>query len=345
MVSSASQRIDLTPPNENDARSKPMSTPSDPIGLLGKLNAGVLLAITPEYAQIKAARRPGAGRAEARPARLSIRPEYRTLEGIRVRYAEGGKADGPVVLLLSPLPQSILCYDPIWDTLGAHCRLVALDLPGFGRSAGGLEVMSFAAQGRFLEGFVRALDLNDIHIVGPDVGMPAALDYVIHREHRATSLIVGDGPAILPTANGSIIDKMVGSAFWRMMFRITGARAFVEGGNRLGCVNYVPSTEEVADYVASYDGRIGPATHWFKTYPENLATLDPHLTDLDLPVQLFWGDLDMFLLVDNGRRLQQRLKRSQLRVFEHCGHFSYQDKAEEFAEMVLSWVQGGYCAV
>jgi pimeloyl-ACP methyl ester carboxylesterase len=143
----------------------------------------------------------------------------------------------------------------------------------------------------------------------------------------------------------AITPEMVSSAFWRMMFRITGARAFVEEGNRLGCVNHVPSTEEVADYVASYDGRIGPATHWFKTYPENLATLDPYLADLDLPVQLLWGDLDMFLLVDNGRRLRRRLKRSQLRVFEQCGHFSCQDKAEECADMVLSWVQGGYRAV
>jgi hypothetical protein len=65
-----------------------------------------------------------------------------------------------------------------------------------------------------------------------------------------------------------------------------------------------------------------------------------HLAALDLPVQIFWGGLDMFLLVDNGRGLQQRLKRSRLRVFERCGHYSYQDKADEFAEMALSWARG-----
>ncbi len=205
--------------------------------------------------------------------------------------------------------------------------------------------MSFEAQSRFLDKFVRALGLKQIHIVGPDVGMAAALHYAIHQKHDVASLIIGDGPGIVPSANGSIINKAVDSGFWRMMFRVTGAQAFVEGGYRLACVNYVPSTAEVADYVASDDGRVGPVTHWFKTYPENLATVDPHLAALDLPVQIFWGDLDVFLLVDNARRLQQRLKRSQLRVFERCGHFSYQDKADEFAEMVLNWVQGGYRAV
>ena len=44
-----------------------------------------------------------------------MKPEYHTIAGIKVRVAEGGKQDGPVVLLLSPLPQSILCYDLIWS--------------------------------------------------------------------------------------------------------------------------------------------------------------------------------------------------------------------------------------
>jgi pimeloyl-ACP methyl ester carboxylesterase len=319
-----------------------MNSTRDPIGVLGKLNASVLLAVTPEYGKIKAARREGAGRIATSSRPIVMQTEYRTIAGVKVRYAEGGKQDGPLVLLLSPLPQSILCYYPIWTELGVHCRLVALDLPGFGRSEGGLEFMSFDAQSRFLDQFLRTLNLKQMHIVGPDVGMAVALHYAIHRDHEAASLIIGDGPGILPTANGSIINKAVNSGFWRMMFRITGARAFVDGAVRLALVNYSPSAEELADYVASYDGRIGPITHWFATYPENLATVDPHLAELDLPVKVFWGDLDQFLVVDNAYRLNQRLKRSELQVFKNCGHFSYQDKADEFAEMILKWVGGRF---
>lgn len=319
-----------------------MNSANDPIGVVSKINAGVLLAVTPEYAQFKKSRRAGAGRAEARTVQFAMLPEYREIEGVKVRTAQGGKQDGPVLLLLSPLPQSILCYNLIWTQLAQHCRLVALDLPGFGRSEGGQEFMSFDAQGRFLDLFIRTMGLKQVHIVGPDVGMPAALHYAIHQRHDVASLIIGDGPGILPTNNGSIINKMVDSASWRMVFRMTGAQAFVEGAYRLACVNYRPCYEEIADYVASYDGRIGPITRWFANYPQSLATVDPYLAALDLPVQIFWGDCDVFLRVENARRLHQRLKRSQLRVFDNCGHFSYQDKADEFADMVLAWVTGGY---
>jgi pimeloyl-ACP methyl ester carboxylesterase len=234
-----------------------------------------------------------------------MKPQYRRVNGVKVRLAEGGKADGPLLLLLCPLPQSILAFDSIWQLLSDRFRLVALDLPGFGRSEGGLEFMTFEAQGKFLRAFIDDLGLDQVHIVGPDIGMAAALHYVIHGRHRAASLLIGDGPGIAPSHNGSVIDKMVHSGFWRMVFQIAGAGAFVEAANRLCYVNYVPKPEEVADYVASYDGRIGPVTQWFAKYPDSLATLDPHLAEIDLPVKIFWGQLDQLLFVDNGEHLHR----------------------------------------
>jgi len=317
---------------------------TDPIGLYGKLNCAALLAITPEVAKVRAAQQ-RAPRPAPRTGPFALEPEYRTIAGVKVRLATGGRSDGPTVLLLCPLPQSLLAFDPIWETLGARFRLVALDLPGFGRSEGGREFMTFKAQGDFLDAFVRDLGLEDVHIVGPDIGMGAALHYVVHHEHRATSLLLGDGPGIAPSANGSVIDKMVNSAFWRQVFRIAGAGAFVEASNRLCYVNYVPRPEEIADYVASYAGRIGTITEWFTKYPESLETVDPYLADIDVPVQLFWGDLDQLLYVDNAHRLHERLRRSRLHVFENCGHFSYQDRHEAFAQLVVDWVDDGHKGV
>lgn len=318
---------------------------ASPIGFLDKRNADVLLAVTPEYRQIRKAQQASGMPLQARPGPFAMKPEFCTVAGKKLRFARGGVPDGPVILLLCPLPQSIIAFDQIWPALTERYRVVALDLPGFGRSEGGNEVMTFAAQSHILDEFIQEQDLEDLHIVGPDIGMPVALHYAIHRKHRATSLIIGDGPAIVPSANGSIINKAVNSAFWRMVFRIAGAGAFVEGGNRLACVNYRFSDEEVADYVASYKGRIGPVTEWFRSYPQSLATIDPHLAELEIPVKIFWGDLDMFLFPETGEQLKKRLKRSDLTVFKNCGHYSYEDARDEFAHMVLEWVESGHTAL
>ena len=321
-----------------------MSQIKDPINWLDRLNAAVALLVTPEWPSLKAHRgNPKAGRVECRPVSFSMQTEMRTIAGTRVRVAEGGRQDGPTVLLLSPLPQSILCYDLIWNTLAEHCRLVALDIPGFGRSEGGAEFMSFKAQGEFLEAFIDELDLKQVHIVGPDVGMPTALYYVTHCQHKAASLLIGDGPGIAPSANGSIINKLVESGFWRLVFKITGAHTFVEAGYRLGCLHYRPSAAEVEDYSKSYRGRIDTiSSHWFKDYEANIAQVDPYLAQLQLPVQVFWGERDVYLLADNAHRLGERLPKSRVTVFENCGHFAFQDKHEAFAAMVIDWVTGAY---
>ena len=47
------------------------------------------------------------------------------------------------------------------------------------------------------------------------------------------------------------------------------------------------------------------------------------------------------LLVETANKLHELLPGSKLTVFENCGHFSYQDKSDEFAAMVENWVEQG----
>ncbi len=112
---------------------------------------------------------------------------------------------------------------PIWADLASHYSLYAYDLPGFGRSDGGLSFMTFKSQGEFLNKFIEHFQITDAHLLGPDVGMPSILYYVGTYNNTVKSIIIGgDGPAIAPSSNASIIRKMVDSAFWRLIFRIAG---------------------------------------------------------------------------------------------------------------------------
>ena len=314
----------------------------DPIGALGRINAASLMTITPEFYRLLPKRMTGAGKINHKPKSYTISPAYMELDGLKVRFATGGNPDGPTVLFLSPLPQSILCFEPTWSALCASANLVALDLPGFGQSEGGLSYMNFAAQSAFLQKFINKLGLSDIHIVAPDVGMPVALHYVLHREHRAKSILVGAGPSLQPSADGSLVRKMIASRFWRFVFTVTGAPAFVAGANQLGYLSYSPSASEVADYVASYSGRVGPVTKWFKGYPEGCKDIDPYLATLNLPVHVLWGEQDAFLKVENAEQLHARLPKSKLTIFKNCGHFFYQDQSKEFTQILQTWINGGY---
>lgn len=314
----------------------------DPIGLFSRIDALSLMLITPEFYNVRRRRARTASKIDYAPTAFSMKPKTMQLDGLSIRYAHAGKSDGPTILFLSPLPQSILCYDAVWASLIAEANLVALDMPGFGKSEGGMEYMTFAAQSAFLEKFVGALGLSNIHIVAPDVAMPVALHYVIHRDHKAKSIAIGDGPGILPSDDGSLIRKVVGYRFWRALVNTTGMSTFIAGANYLGYLHYSPKAEEVADYIESYAGRARQITSWFKSYPEASKEIDVSLDTLDVPVQVFWGDQDAFLTTDNAKRLHARLPKSALTIFENCGHFCYQDKSDEFSAMISTWVKSGH---
>ena len=306
-----------------------------------RLNVATVLAITPEYRHVKKLQGPGYGKTPtfAKPHPMPM--EFKTVAGVKIRMASSPMENAPTVILMNPLPQSIMAFAPIWEKLAANCNLYAYDLPGFGRSDGGLEFMTFEAQGRFLDSFIKEHDIKQPHLIGPDVGMSAALHYATNFENDIASLVIGDGPGIAPSSNGSVINKIVDSAFWRLIFTVTDAGAFIGAGNKLCYVNYVPNDEEIADYLMSYEGRIGTITKWFKDYPASLATVDPKLEQIKAPTLVFWGKDDALLLTDNAERLNKRIKRSKLHIFENCGHYSYQDKHEEFAQMALDWIGGG----
>lgn len=312
------------------------------VSIWSRFKASAFLAITPEYSSIKKAQSKSQ---DKQPTFEKLDPlplEFAKIDGVKVRYAHEGQANKPTIILLSPLPQSILAYAPIWNKLVSNYNVYVYDMPGFGGSEGGKDYMNFEMQGLFLQKFIEYFKIQKPHIVGPDVGMAAALYYVCNLPNEVESLIIGDGPGVRPSQNGSLISKMVNSRLWRSVFSIVGAETFVFVGSRLGYVNYYPNQKEIDDYIASYKGRVGTITQWFKNYPDSLATVDPKIEKIEKPVLIFWGENDKLLLPDNARNLHKRVKHSQLHIFKDCAHFSYQDKHDEFSKMIHDWISNDY---
>lgn len=314
------------------------------INALDNFYATFLMAFTREYPVLEKRREQNKYADNASFEKpININTKYISINNTNIRYAHHENPGKETLVLLSPLPQSIIAYAPIWEKLTEKYEVYAYDLPGFGRSEGGLEYMTFKAQGEFLKLFLETLNIKKPHLIGPDIGMPSVLYYVGTFENDVKSIMIGDGPAIDPSNNGSIIEKLGFSTFWQFLIgTFVGSGAFVEVGNRIGYTNYTPNKYELSDYKKSYAGRLGNAIEWFDKYPQSLATVNVLLDTIETPTQIFWGEHDEILPKDNGERLFQRMKNSSLTILKDCGHFSYQDQHEEFSDLVIKWVENGY---
>ncbi len=312
------------------------------INLYDRLNAAFVSLITPEMSGLNEIRRQNSYSKEPtleRPFEMPL--EFISIDGVKIRMAKSviDSQNKETIVLLSAFPHTIIAYSPIWEALKKEYNLYTYDLPGFGASETKSEYMSFKFQGNFLNSFLTHFDIEDSHLVAPDVGMASALSYIINHKNKTKSLIIGDGPATLPTSEPSIMKKMVHSGFWRTMFIIAGSGALIESAKNLGNVRYVPNKYEISDYKKSHKGKVANSMKWFKKYPEALKDIDKNLKNIQIPTKIFWGEHEAILHKENGINLNKRMPNSELEIFENCGHFVYQDDYPKFIGLIQTWVE------
>jgi len=305
-----------------------------------QLNAATLLLVSPEWRKVKAARQSAVS---FETPDVTIPTEIRTIAGRNIRLAEAGPADAPLVVLLSPFPESILSYTGCWEALTEKCRVIAIDLPGFGASEGDRKDMSPSAQGAHLAAIFDELDLQNIHLVAPDVGMAAALAYVLNHKHRVTSLAVGHGlGAPGPFKLAFMVSMLAKFGFMRFTTGLLGVGPLIAFTSKLGAIRNRANAKQIDDYKRAYSGRAGEVVYWFKDFRSRAKELAVRLKEIEIPTLVFWGELDVMFDPSNAEHLHAALPQSKLQILPEAGHTSWADQPELFADMIIDWVASGH---
>lgn len=264
---------------------------------------------------------------------------FRTIDDVRVRFAESDRRDGDA-LLLSPWPESIFAYEATWTRLAERTHLVAIDLPGFGRSERRDSLMTPRAMGEFIVRVADAFGLEKPHLVGPDVGTSAALFAAAAHPDRFLSLVVGSGGTAVPIQLGEPLREWVFARDLGPYRRIDG-RAIVE--QALGTLERYPVTAAARqDYLVSYEGdRFAASMPYVQSYPVDLELLRDALPQIQTPVQIIAGRRDAVVPLVNAEYLDQRLPHSELRVVD-ASHFVWEDAADQYATLLNLWWADGF---
>src|SRR5277367_5585691 len=213
--------------------------------------------------------------------------QFKTIDGLQIRFAANEKKGGDSILLLSPWPESIYAFLPTWDTFSSLGSVVAVDLPGFGRSQSRHDVMAPEAMGEFMLRILDAFGLRQPHVVAPDVGTPAVLFASANHPGAFKSMVIGSG-ATDHTDIGGILDELVNAPSLEPYKNLTGEE-FVRGaiGNmtKYGLPEYA-----LQDYLASYAGsRFWDAMAFVRDYPQSLPRLAKRLSEIKVPCQIIVG--------------------------------------------------------
>ncbi|MGH3154734.1 MAG: alpha/beta fold hydrolase [Streptosporangiaceae bacterium] len=269
----------------------------------------------------------------------SFEMRYRVIDGLTVRFARS-EPRSQHALLLSPWPESLLAFVPVWSWLAEHTHLVAIDLPGFGHSQRSDALLSPQAMAEFILHAADAFELDHPHVLGPGTGTAAALFAADRDPGRLRSLVVGSGAAAVPLQLGGVLKDWVEAPDLEEFRRADPRRLL---GDALSGIGHYALTDPVRDdYLFSYQGnRMAESMRYVRSYPAELPVLSGVLPQVDTPVQIIAGTHDTAVPAVNAEYLHQRLPHSQLDVID-AGHFTWEDAPDEYAGLVTRWWGGGY---
>ncbi len=294
------------------------------------------------------------------------------LRGRAVFVRAAGATTGPTLVLLHGLPTS--------SWLWRHClvrlatalpgwRIIAPDLPGYGRSAprpgAGPRHL-----GHWLHALLTTIGVSEFTLVGHDLGGLIALTDAVARvgkvggvAHPASAggpqlerlillnttiypaplLVFGLLPSLIPPiAEISLVWLGRGGAA-RDATRRDG---YVAGMRQLLAPGTIVSDEEWVEYAQPY----GPIGGWREAQRSirALAGQAPyvlrclaHLRDLTVPSRLIWAQHDPFFPLATANRLRRAIPGAEtsVHIVDGAGHFVQEDQPAEVTRLIANFVR------
>jgi haloalkane dehalogenase len=270
---------------------------------------------------------------------------HREWDGLRLAHVDEG--DGaPVVMWHGEPTWSYLWRKLIPPVVEAGFRVIAPDLPGFGRSDKPMDVDWYSYDRHVAAGaaLLEELDVRDATFVVHDWGGPIGLRLAVEHPERVSRLVIMD--------TGLFTGRQRMSDAWRAF------REFVERTEDLPVGMLVrracatdPGDEIAAAYEAPFPSVASKAgTRAFPLMmpltPEDPGAEAGHRTlqalrDDDRPTLMLWADSDPILPITTGERFASAIGQPPPRVIEGASHFLQEDRGEELGAIVAEWLVSG----
>ena len=254
---------------------------------------------------------------------------------------------GRPLVLLHGLSDSCRTWNRVAPGLAAHRRVVALDLPGHGRSARPDATYDPGFYARTVSAWLEGLRAEDPHF--------DAIDVVGHSLGGGIAqrlLLESVGPRIrrlgLVSAGGLGVEVALPLRLAAMSGAIELTGQYLMGvGTRAG-MRVLGGDFDAEDrkHLAAVNARAGTARALARTlksaldYRGQREHLLDHAHRLERlpPIRVFWGDKDQVIPVSHAQDISRFVDGVSVRRFARAGHYPHREAAADFLPELVSFL-------
>ena len=241
------------------------------------------------------------------------------IDGLNISYIDEGC--GKCVLLLHGWGGSIQTMVPIFNILKGKFRVIAVDLPGFGKSDKPKKPWNSYDYAECINKFIEKLNLNELILFGHSHG--GRISIILASKYNVVKkLILLDSAGIIPKRKVRYYIKVYWFKFLKKVFLALPSKNKQEKLNkfykRYGSQDYRDSEGVMRQTMV-------------KVINDDLFNL---LALIKAPTLLIWGENDEETPVYMGALMEKEIPDSGLVLLKGAGHYSYVDNYNQFRAVI-----------
>ncbi|MDQ3721065.1 MAG: alpha/beta fold hydrolase [Actinomycetota bacterium] len=268
------------------------------------------------------------------------------LHGQPVSYFRAG--EGPPIVLIHGITSSARTWREVMPGLAERHTVIALDLPGHGRSGKPRGDYSLGNYASGIRDLLAVLDIGRVTVVGHSLGGGVAMQFGYQFPNRIARLVLVDSgglgnevafylrAATLPGAEYVIpvlfsapvrrTARAVGRALgWLGVRSSANTRGLAEGMESLG------DRDTRRAFVHTARSVIDPSG-------QRVDARDRLYLSKGVPTLLVWGDQDRVIPIEHGQQAHEMMPHSRFEVVPGAGHFSHNDDPERFVALLGEFI-------
>lgn len=248
-----------------------------------------------------------------------------TIDNIKINYIIEGESEKPV-LILHGWGASIEAVMGIVNALKDTRRVIAIDLPGHGKSFEPDRVFGGEDYANIVKAFVEKLGIKKFDAIGHSFGGKTLIQIASEGYERLDKMVLIDASGILPKRSLSYYLKVYTYKFFKKLYRL---------------IFFYKSEEELMKKLSKKfgsDDYKNTSGIMRKTFVKvvNESLLD-RLDSIKNDTLILWGKDDDTTPLYMGKIMNEKIKNSALVELEG-GHFSYADDYQIFSRVIRSYL-------
>jgi pimeloyl-ACP methyl ester carboxylesterase len=279
------------------------------------------------------------------PYPRGVRVSRVRVNGVSTRVLQAGpRAARDAVVFVHGNPGSSRDWDGLMPAGGRFARMVAFDMPGFGRSdrGGAPRVHTIKGAVASIQGVVRKLGVRRAVLVLHDFGGPWGLEWAVHhkRAFRATVLL-----------NTGVLIDYVPHPLAVVWSTPQAGELQMAGNTRESFVAFIQAVEprplpdafvqRMYDY---YDRAERCAIlRYYRSLRQTYRTLGPDqaraLRPLDRPALVIWGKRDPFIPPSQAPKQRQAFPHARIVYLPNSGHWVHIDAARKVRALSMAFLR------